>query len=318
MNKENIFITECYKPIKIKSIKYIKNDNNVYDLEVENVHTYCTGDNIIGHNSKAKLTRQFFRTYARKMQRLNIACVMTAHLTETIGGYGPSKTVAGGTIMGYMPSIEIRFAKVNAESEIEQSAVGTSMSKIRAEIMKSRFGTHGKRVKFDLDMERGLDPYAGLFDILKDYGFIITAASDLEEQIKNKDILKKSNGWWMFRPWDNSLSESLFKEMQEKELCKSGKFREADIKKFCAEYEWFRDKVAYLLSSIYDKNLILQDNFLGNDDMNIIENIDTIENTDTLVEKPKKKKKNDVQITKVENDIIEDNLVEDSIIEDVE
>jgi len=261
--------------------------------------------------AKAKLVRQFFRTYARKMQKLNIACVMTAHLTETIGGYGPSKTVAGGTIMGYMPSIEIRFAKVNAESELEQSAVGTSMSKIRAEIMKSRFGTHGKRIKFDLDMERGLDPYAGLFDILKDYGFIVTAASDLEEQIKNKDVPKKSNGWWMFRPWDNSLSEGLFKEMQEKGICKTGKFREADVKKFCAEHEWFRDKVAYLLSSIYDKSLITQDdlidgvkNALTNGE-SMLDSINTVDDFDTPVEKSSKKKKkdsDDVQVVKVDSE----------------
>lgn len=258
--------------------------------------------------AKAKLTRQFFRTYARKMQRLNIACVMTAHLTESIGGYGPSKIVAGGTIMGYMPSIEVRFAKVNAESETEQSAIGTSMSKIRAEIIKSRFGTHGKRVKFDLDMERGLDPYAGLFDILKDYGFIVTAASDLEEQIKNKDILKKSNGWWMFRPWDNSLSEGLFKEMQDKGICKTGKFREADVKRFCAEHEWFRDKVAYLLSSIYDKSLITQDDLLdGVKDAlisgeSMLDGTNTVDDFDIPVEKPSKKKKkdDDIQVVKVE------------------
>jgi len=317
---DNTFVQELYKPIKIKSIKRIENNNNVYDLEVKGPHTYCTGDNIIGHNSKAKLTRQFFRTYARKMQKLNIACVMTAHLTENIGGYGPSKVVAGGTIMGYMPSIEVRFAKVNAESEIEQSAIGTSMTKIRAEIIKSRFGTHGKRVKFDLSMEQGLDPYAGLFDILKDYGFIITAASDFEEQIKNKELLKKSNGWWAMRPWDNSVCESLFKEMQEKGLTKSGKFREADVKKFCAEHDWFRDKVAYLLSSIYDKSLVTQEDLLNDakntlltgesilDSSNILDDFDTpAENNDSINEtntgndipETSKKKKSDINIVKI-------------------
>jgi len=261
--------------------------------------------------AKAKLSRQFFRTYARKMQRLNIACVMTAHLTETIGGYGPSKVVAGGTIMGYMPSIEVRFAKVNAESELEQSAVGTSMAKIRAEIIKSRFGTHGKRVKFDLDMENGLDPYAGLFDILKDYGFILTAASDLEEQIKNKDVPKKSNGWWMFRPWDNELSQGLFKEMQEKGLTKSGKFRENDLKEFCRENEWFRDKVAYLLSSIYDKKLVSTDDIfnsvkgaLVDGTPSYLESTNTVDDfdgpSDRATKRKKKSEDNDTQVLKVE------------------
>ncbi len=182
--------------------------------------------------AKAKLTRQFFRTYARKMQKLNIAVVMTAHLTQTIGGYGPSQTVAGGTIMGYMPSIEVRFSKVNADSEMEQNALGTSMAKIRAEIKKSRFGTHGKRVKFDLSMATGLDEYAGLSDILKDYEFMIPGSADIDTQIAEKKIPKKSSGYWMMKPWDNPDTMALFEKMKTEGLAKTGKFREKQIKDF--------------------------------------------------------------------------------------
>lgn len=216
-----------------------------------------TGGSDMG--SKARLTRQFFRTYARKMQKLNIACVMTAHLTENIGGYGPSKVVAGGTIMSYMPSIEVRFSKVNKDSEHEQNSIGTSMAKIRAEVLKSRFGTHGKRVHFDLDMATGLDEYAGLGDILRDYQFMIPASADLEAQIEEKKIPKKSNGWWMFKPFDNPITEGLFQKMIDEELTGSGKFREKQIKTFCADHVWFRDAVAGLLKSIYGPKLALAD-----------------------------------------------------------
>lgn len=306
MSNDMVFIQEQYKPVKIKSIKHVKNENNVYDLEVAGASTYCTGNNIIGHNSdmgaKAKLTRQFFRTYARKMQKLNIACVMTAHLTENIGGYGPLKTVAGGTIMGYIPSIEVRFTKNNKDSEMEQSAVGTSMVKIRAEIIKSRFGTHGKRVNFDLNMSSGLDEYAGLSDILKDYGFMIPASADLDKQIEEKIVPKKSSGWWMFKPWDNPVTEKLFKKMIDEGLCGTGKFREKQVKDFCAEYEWFRDDVAYLLASIYDKNLVSESGIVeGTKDLLTNEPTDiTDKNTSEVVDKPKKNtKKADVKVTKV-------------------
>jgi RecA/RadA recombinase len=265
--------------------------------------------------AKAKLTRQFFRTYARKMQKLNIACVMTAHLTENIGGYGPTKTVAGGTIMGYMPSIEVRFTRNNKDSEMEQSAVGTSMVKIRGEIIKSRFGTQGKRVNFDLSMQSGLDEYAGLGDILKDYGFMIPASADLEGQIEEKKVPKKSSGWWMFKPWDNPVTERLFKKMQDEGLTSSGKFREKQVKDFCAEHEWFRDDVAYLLSSIYDRNLVSETEIVENAEKLLVEDNatpisgDVSEIVDEKVEEPKKpakkttaKKstaKSDVKVTKV-------------------
>lgn len=198
---------------------------------------------------KAKISRSFFRQYVRKMQKLNICGVFTAHLTDNIGGYGPTKVVSGGSILGYVPSVEVRFSRVNAESEVEKSAKGGQLVKVRAEIVKSRLGTYGKRVKFDLDMKHGLDPYAGLFDILKDYEFIIPAASDLDEQIKEQKIPKRSTGWWVFKPWDKR-SKKLYDEMIDKGLTTSGKFREKEVKTFCAEHKWFFDKLAHLLTII--------------------------------------------------------------------
>ena len=202
---------------------------------------------------RAKTTRSFFRQYSRKMQTLNIAAVFTAHLTDNIGGYGPSKVVSGGTILGYAPSAEIRFAKVNAESETEQSAKGTSLVKIRADMIKSRFGTTGKRVKFDLNVAKGLDAYSGIFNILEDYEFVIPAAKDVEEQIKEKNIPKKSTGWYMFKPWGNNEVAALYKRLiDEKITSDSGKFREDDIKEYCKEYEWFLPTIQSILDTVYN------------------------------------------------------------------
>lgn len=212
-----------------------------------------TGGQDMGN--KAKQTRVFFRQYARKLQKLNICVVMTAHLTDNIGGYGPAKVVSGGTILQYMPSVEVRFAKVNKESETEQSAKGMSLVKIRAEIIKSRLGTTGKRVKFDLDMQNGLDEYAGLFDILKDYEFIIPAASDHEAQITEQNIPKRSTGWWMFKAWHDEIVGdrvlNLYNRMKDEGLTSSGKFREDQVKTFCKEYEWFLNEIRELLLAIY-------------------------------------------------------------------
>lgn len=210
--------------------------------------------------TKARLTRQFFRTYIRKMQKLKICAVFTAHLTQNIGGYGPPKSVSGGTILGYAPSVEIRFTKINADSDIEQSARGAQLVKIRAVIEKSRLGTTAKRVKLDLDMQYGLDPYAGLFDILRDYEFIITAAKDMEAQIEDKKIPKKSSGWWMFKPWKDDDygmgSKQMFDKMIEEEITATGKFREKSIKNYCKEYDWFMPEIEKLLGKIYSKDLM--------------------------------------------------------------
>jgi hypothetical protein len=180
------------------------------------------------------------------MQSLNICGVFTAHLTDNIGGYGPSKVVSGGSILGYVPSIEVRFARVNKDSEVEKSAKGSQLIKTRAEIIKSRLGTYGKRVSFDLDMKHGLDAYAGLVDILKDYEFVIPASADFDKQVEEKSIPKRSSGWWAFKPWD-SRGKKLFDYMREKELAPSGKFREKDFGKFVKDDPVFFDMIADLL-----------------------------------------------------------------------
>lgn len=251
--------------------------------------------------NKAKVTRAFFRTYSRKLQKLNIAVVMTAHLTQNIGGYGPAKSVAGGTVLGYAPSIEVRFSKVNAESETEKSARGTSMVKIRAEIEKSRFGTTGKRIKFDLDMQRGLDPYAGLFDILKDYEFIIPAASDLEGQIEEKKIPKKSSGWWMFKPWEDEdtgslKTKELFDKMIAEGLTKSGKFREKEVKDFCRDYEWFMQEVQECLGTIYAERVDIPK---ADEEVELNTNEEQESSEEEKETKPKRKKAPKVEISEV-------------------
>lgn len=204
---------------------------------------------------RAKVSRSFFRQNVRKMQKLNICAVATAHLTSNIGGYGPSQIVSGGSILGYVPSVEVRFSRVNKDSEVEKSAKGSQMIKTRAEIVKSRFGTYGKRVMFDLDMKYGLDPYAGLVDVLRDYEFVIPAAADLEKQIEDKNVPKRSTGWWAFKPWDNR-SKDLFEYMKSSGLASSGKFREKDFGKFLSEDKEFFDSVAHLLTIIEGDEIV--------------------------------------------------------------
>lgn len=241
--------------------------------------------------NKAKTTRQFFRRYIRKMQKLNICTVFTAHLTQNIGGYGPPKVVSGGgTILNFAPSIEVRFTRVNAETELEQSAKGASMVKIRAEIIKSRLGTYGKRVKFDLDMVKGLDAYAGLFDIMKDYRFIIPAAKEFDEQIAEKKVPKKSSGWWCFKPFDTLITIAMHERIIKEGLTTSGKFRETVIKEWCSEHEWFLEEVQSILDSI-----------------NVVDEAKEVlsEETETTIEKDETKIDPDMNISDIGFDIVE-------------
>lgn len=278
--------------------------------------------------NRAKVTREFFRKFARRMQSLNMCVVITAHLTQTIGGYGPSEVVSGGTILQYAPSLEVRFNKVNADSVIEKTAKGASMIKIRADIVKSRMGTLGKRVMFDLDMQNGLDRYAGLVDIMRDYGFVIPGASDLESQIAEKKVPAKSSGWWVFKPWvDDEIGDKALKiheRLIAEKISNTGKFREDAIKTYCKDVPWFLGEVQKLLDTIYavelDSNsekVIATVEALGQDALDS----DQI-NAVMLGEKisTKKSKKSSIEVVEVvqaeQEIIVEEEALLDSMLED--
>jgi len=250
INYEDVFVESMYRPVRIKSIKKISNKQKVYDLSVKDHKSYCTNNGIIGHNSdmgaKAKQVREYFRIYSRKIQKMNMCLLMTAHYTQRLDPYGPPKVVGGGTIMAFAPSLTIELSHNTKESDIEKSAKGASIVGLRAKIIKSRLGTYGKQMEFEFNMNQGLDPYSGLFNILKDYGIIIPAAKDLEAQIKEKNIPKKSTGAWIFNAWEYPEIFENFK----KHIRASGKFREKEFNGFCAKNnDWIID----LIQSSLDK-----------------------------------------------------------------
>ena len=184
--------------------------------------------------AKAKLTREYFRTYIRKIQKLNIAAVFTAHYTVNVGQmYGPPKVIAGGTILKFAPSLIVELSHNTKENEVEKSAIGASVVGLRAKILKSRLGTFGKQMDFELDLNKGLEPFSGLFNVLKDYKIIIPASSDLDAQIKEKKIPARSTGWYVFTPWEHMELFEAFK----KHIRSSGKFRESEFNDFSLQHK---------------------------------------------------------------------------------
>lgn len=187
------------------------------------------------YGAKAKQIREYFRIYSRKIQKLNVCLLMTAHYTQSLDPYGPKKVVGGGTIMAFTPSLSIELTHNKEDYEVDKSARGASVVGIRAKIIKSRLGTFGKQMEFKFDLSRGLDPYTGLFNILCDYDIIIPAAKELDKQIEEKKIPKKRTGVYVFQPWEY---EELFQSYCKK-VRKSGKFREAEFQQMCAEnHQW--------------------------------------------------------------------------------
>lgn len=136
--------------------------------------------------NKAYLLRSFFRTYARKIEKHNIALLVTNHYTQTIGRtYGPSKVTTGGTALPYAASVRIDLKQIELEIDKKLEALGASSVTIQATTIKNRCFSPKRKISFILDFERGVDRYSGLLQILIDLG-----------------IAKKNGGWCMLPQWN--------------------------------------------------------------------------------------------------------------------
>jgi len=136
--------------------------------------------------NKAKLLRSFFRVYSRKMEKHNIALMVTNHYTQKIGVmYGSNKTTTGGTALPYAASVrlDLKIAETQIDKKLE--SLGASAVTIKIKTEKNRVFSPKRTVRVVLDFERGVDKYSGLFQILLDLG-----------------LAEKNGAWCRLPQWD--------------------------------------------------------------------------------------------------------------------
>lgn len=135
---------------------------------------------------KARELRKFFRVYARKIEKYNIAMLVTNHYTQKIGVmYGPSKVTTGGTALPYAASVRVDLKVEELDIDKKMEAVGASSVTLRATTMKNRCFSPRRRIFFVLDFERGVHRYSGLLKILENLG-----------------CTTKSGGWYTLPAWN--------------------------------------------------------------------------------------------------------------------
>jgi len=132
---------------------------------------------------RAQEIGSFFRTFDVAFEKSNISFLFTNKLYTNLGNqYDPWKET-GGLNADYNPSISVRFAntaltddktetEIKEEKERRKSSLGNSLTTIKANIKKSRFGTAGRNALFLFDFAVGPVKLSGLFTLLKDFGVI--------------------------------------------------------------------------------------------------------------------------------------------------
>lgn len=136
---------------------------------------------------KARELRKFFRKFSRKIEKHNIAMLVTNHYTQKIGVmFGSPRTTTGGTALPYAASVRLDLkVKSTDMADKKLETLGASAVTLSAKTEKNRCFSPKRKVTFVLDFERGVHPFSGLFKILEDMG-----------------IAQKSGAWCSLPQWD--------------------------------------------------------------------------------------------------------------------
>jgi RecA/RadA recombinase len=122
---------------------------------------------------------------------IGIAC---GHLYGSPGGSVPlPDQVGGGKAMRYFPRILINLKREYMREGGEKTGqiIGT---RLRASTLKNHMYPPFQEALVDIDYQSGIDPYAGLFNIAKDTGYVVQSGSWFEvagEKVQGADNAAK-------------------------------------------------------------------------------------------------------------------------------
>jgi RecA/RadA recombinase len=185
---------------------------------------------------RAQEVSRFFRCFDLAFERTNMAFIFTNKLYTNLGNPYDPYVESGGVNTDYNPSLAIRFSEATTENEDigdaekkkekerRTTALGGSMKMVRADVLKSRFGTDGRRVNFIIDYSVGPLKFSGLFGLCKDFGLIEKSGSmyKINGMLEDRSFYRKDFTSRIIEYGEKKFIEELQKKLEELEL----KFKE--------------------------------------------------------------------------------------------
>ena len=161
---DRIFIEENYELVDIQSINGLMDGRSVYDLEVDEDHTYTLANRLISHNSRAKAGKSMFKEITRFCGRYKVTMVYTNHVyKDTASAKNPAyakNKQSGGNQPTYM-STGVIFLTKSAEKDADKQITGNFL---RAKSEKNRLVPEGKQIEMYLSFKMGPNRYYGLLE----------------------------------------------------------------------------------------------------------------------------------------------------------
>ena len=229
-----------FKEIKVSKVEYLDELETTYDIQVEGVHHYLLEGGIISHN-----TQDMF----------------------------PQTIMSGGEGLYYAASVILFLSDAKLKTgEEDEMDLGRSGSVITAKSAKNRLAKP-KKVKFEIDYSKGINPYKGLDLFCTFENFEKIGIAQVKKNI-NKDtgeITYTPSNRWYVRHLDATISiKQLFnRKVFSTEVLKAMDPIIYDYFKYPSYDECLREleDIDMKLNEIEEKDMLSSDEFnLGNDD----------------------------------------------------
>ena len=163
----NVYMNKGFTMPIVVGIDSISNLSTIHEIKLIE-----EGKNDKRDMFKAGLVKRLFRTLTRKQRACNLTIITTNHLIANIGVmYGPTKTTGSGSGVPYMADVRMELLQPR-KIENEKVANHPIGIRVRPKVTKNRIVGDGRRCEIDVMFRRGPDKYAGLLQLLNEYGAI--------------------------------------------------------------------------------------------------------------------------------------------------
>jgi len=163
----NVYMSKKFTMPIVVGIDSISNLSTIHEIKLIE-----EGKNDKRDMFKAGLVKRLFRTLTRKQRACNLTIITTNHLIANIGVmYGPTKTTGSGSGVPYMADIRMELLSPR-KIENEKVANHPIGIRVRPKVTKNRIVGDGRRCEIDVMFRGGPDKYAGLLQLLNEYGAI--------------------------------------------------------------------------------------------------------------------------------------------------
>ena len=188
---DTMFIEENYELVDIDAIETIEDNREVYDLEVEEDHTYVLANDIISHNSRAKAGKSMLKEMTHFCGKYRVPFIFTNHTYKDVAS-APNPMYAkdimgGGRQAMYMASAVIMLRK-SIDKDEKKKKKG---SIIRMKSDKNRLARDEQQTEMYLSFTTGPNKYYGLID----------------DALESGVITKPSVGWYQTKYDENKFRE---------------------------------------------------------------------------------------------------------------